>query len=91
MGRVRRHLVEGNYAKRIRIGGAVYAATVIEYLVTEVLELAGKEAKVVDRIRITPRHIMYGIRKDEELNSFMKDITIPFSGVVYSDSNEKVE
>jgi len=82
VGRVRRLLRKGRYAKRIRIGSAVYLATVLEYLVAEILEIAGNEAVLNKRKRIIPRHIMLGVRKDEELNVLFKDVTISNSGVL---------
>lgn len=82
VARVQRHLRKGNYANRIRVGSAVYAAVVLEYLVAEILELAGKEAADNKKVRIIPRHIMFAIRKDEELSDLLKDVTISNAGVL---------
>lgn len=60
----------------------MYTATVLEYLVAEILELAGKEAMQNEKKRIIPRHIMFAIRKDEELNNLLQGVTIANSGVV---------
>lgn len=60
----------------------MYAAVVLEYLVAEILELAGKEAAENNRMRITPRHIMFAIRKDGELDALLKNVTLSNSGVV---------
>lgn len=73
---------KGRYARRIRVGSAVYTATVLEYLTAEILELAGNEAERNKRMRINPRHIMFAIRKDEELNDLLKNVTISNGGVV---------
>lgn len=80
--RVHRHIRKGRYAKRIRIGAAVYAAVVLEYLVAEILELSGNEAAQNKKMRITPRHVMFAIRKDEELGDLLKNVTFSNSGVV---------
>lgn len=81
VGRVRRFLKNGNYANRIGVGSAVYAATVLEYLVAEILELAGNEAEKHKRKTINPRHIMLAIKQDEELNNLLQNVTISNSGV----------
>ncbi|XP_063994339.1 histone H2AX-like [Diachasmimorpha longicaudata] len=57
-------------------------AAVLEYLVTEVLELAGFAAKDNRKKRIIPRHIQLSIREDEELNELLRDLIIPQGGVV---------
>lgn len=72
------------YAKRIRIGSAVYTATVLEYLCAEILELAGNETVQAKKKRISPRHIMLAVRKDEELNHLLKHVAIAESGVLPS-------
>lgn len=55
----------------------VYMAAVLEYLVAEVLELAGNAANTSKKVRITPRHIKLGILNDSELDKL-------FTGVVLS-------
>ena len=48
----------------IRAGSAVYMAAVIEYLLAEVLELAGNCARDNKRKSIKPRHIMMAVEMD---------------------------
>eukprot|EP01125_Pyxidicula_operculata_P012557 TRINITY_DN4126_c0_g1_i1.p1 TRINITY_DN4126_c0_g1~~TRINITY_DN4126_c0_g1_i1.p1 ORF type:complete len:176 (-),score=55.34 TRINITY_DN4126_c0_g1_i1:63-590(-) len=82
VGRLHRHLKEGQYAKRIGIGAPVYLAAVLEYLTAEILELAGNAARDNNKIRIVPRHIMLAIRNDEELNKLLADVHITSGGVL---------
>lgn len=68
---------------RISDRAGLYAAAVMEYLVAEMLELAGIEAKEVKprRKRLHPRHIMLAVQQDEELKRLLKNVIIPGSGV----------
>merc|ERR1740138_1625652 len=79
---MRKSLKEGGFAKRVPVGGAIYLTAVIEYIVAEILELAGNAAKEQKKNRIIPRHIQLAIRNDEELNKYMKDVTIMNGGVL---------
>lgn len=80
--RVYRQLRRKRCANKIRMLSAVYTAVVLEYLVAEILEIAGIEAKQLNRKRIIPRHIMLGIKKDDELNRLLKGAVLSFCGVV---------
>ncbi|NWV45931.1 H2A2 protein, partial [Daphoenositta chrysoptera] len=82
VGRVYRVLRRGKYAGRIASGAAIYLAAVIEYMVTEVVELAGNVAHENKKTRILPRHILLAVRNDEELNKFFACVTIPQGGVL---------
>ncbi|KAL5278118.1 hypothetical protein ACFFRR_003019 [Megaselia abdita] len=79
---IRRNLRKGKFAKTIRVGSAVYMAAVLEYLVAEVLELSGNVARANKKSSITPRHVLLGIRTDEELNALCKSVTFPQSGTL---------
>ena len=79
VGQIERNLREGRYAN----GGfdreaPIYLAAVLEYLTSEILELAGNEVKndsMNNRIRIEPRHIQSAIRNDEELNRLIGNVS----------------
>jgi histone H2A len=82
VGRIARYLKEGGYASRISGSAPVYMAAVLEYIVAEVLELAGNAAKDNKRMRIVPRHIQLAVRNDEELNQFFGNAVIAQGGVL---------
>eukprot|EP01129_Flabellula_baltica_P004262 TRINITY_DN146_c0_g1_i1.p1 TRINITY_DN146_c0_g1~~TRINITY_DN146_c0_g1_i1.p1 ORF type:complete len:152 (+),score=39.91 TRINITY_DN146_c0_g1_i1:69-524(+) len=82
VGRLHRHLKQGQFAKRIGIGAPVYLAAVLEYLTAEILELAGNASRDNKRVRIVPRHIMLAIKNDTELNTLLSHVTIANAGVL---------
>ncbi len=82
VGRIGRFLKNGRYAKRVGAGAPVYMAAVLEYLVAEILELAGNAAKEGKKQRVIPRHIQLAVRNDEELNKFLGKVTIASGGVL---------
>ncbi|CAO1620277.1 unnamed protein product [Jaminaea pallidilutea] len=82
VGRIHRHLKNGNYAQRIGAGAPVYLAAVLEYLAAEILELAGNAARDNKKTRIIPRHLQLAIRNDEELNKLLGGVTISQGGVL---------
>ena len=57
-------------------------AAVLEYIVAEVLELAGNAAKDNKKLRVTPRHIQLAVRNDDELNAFFGNAVIASGGVL---------
>merc|ERR1719379_451371 len=82
VGRIARYLRNGRYAGRIGAGAPVYLAAVLEYIVAEVLELAGNAALDNKKNRIIPRHIQLALRSDDELNSFFGNAIIASGGVL---------
>ncbi|EER12562.1 histone H2A.1, putative [Perkinsus marinus ATCC 50983] len=71
VGRIARNLKKGRYAKRVGCGAPVYLTAVLEYLVAEILELAGYVARDHKKTRIIPRHIRLAVRNDEEHSKFL--------------------
>jgi len=82
VGRVHHFLKQGRYASRISAGAPVYLAAVLEYLCTEILELAGNAARDNKKARIIPRHLQLAVRNDEKLNKLLADVTIAAGGVL---------
>ena len=82
VSRIHRLLRKGNYAPRVGASAPVYLAAALEYLVSEVLELAGNAARDNKKVRIIPRHVQLAIRDDEELNELLAGVIIAQGGVL---------
>ncbi|XP_058830909.1 histone H2A-beta, sperm-like [Topomyia yanbarensis] len=82
VGRIHRLLKKGNYANRIGAGASVYLTAVMEYIATEILELAGNNARDARKVRIIPRHLMMAIEFDAELRQVLGHGTIPQAGII---------
>jgi len=82
VSRVHNKLKEGRYAKNVRVEAAVYTAAVLEYVVAEVLEIAGKVAQFYQKKRIFPRCIQITLIGDSELNILAGNAIIPQGGVM---------
>lgn len=63
-------------ARVVNTQAAVFTTAVLEYLVAEVLELAGECALQMKKKRIVPRHIMAAIKRDDELATFIPKATV---------------
>ncbi|XP_028173400.1 histone H2A-like [Ostrinia nubilalis] len=84
VGRIHKILRKGNFAPRIGSGAPIYLAAALEYLAAEILELAADAARDTKKSRVVPRHILFAIRNDEELNRMLSGVTISQGGVVPS-------
>jgi len=77
-----RSFLRKQFAGRIGAGAPIYLSATLEYLVAEVLELAGNAAQDCNYVRITPRHLMLAVRNDEELDRLVQHCIIPAGGVI---------
>ena len=80
--RVHRYLKQSQKGFNISAGSSVYLAATLEYLTSEVLELAGNCAHQLGKKTITPRHIQLAIRSDKELDQLLDGVTISGGGTL---------
>ena len=64
---------------RVSQPAAVFTTAVIEYLLAEILELAGNGARDSKKIKITARHLFEAVFNDEELANMFNKLKIEFS------------
>merc|ERR1712188_176253 len=82
VGRITRYLRNGRYSNRVSPGAGIFCSAVLEYLMAEVVELAGNACADNKRKTISPRHLMLAVRNDEELSQLFAKTVIPGSGVL---------
>jgi histone H2A len=82
VGRITRYLRKTRYSKRVSPGAGIFCSAVLEYLMAEVVELAGNACADNKRKTISPRHLMLAVRNDEELSQLFASAVIPGSGVL---------
>merc|ERR1711918_54492 len=81
VGRVGRFMKMGRYSHRVGKNAPIFLGAVLEYLVAEILEVAGHNAKSMKKNRIRPRNVMLAINDDEELQKLLGSVTISGAGV----------
>ncbi|VUZ57071.1 unnamed protein product [Hymenolepis diminuta] len=86
VGRVLRLLKKSKVVRtpRISVSAAIYLTSVLEYLTSEIADLAGRVIKSCKLKTVTPRSIMLAVHQDDELFKMMSKVTFPFSGVMPS-------
>ncbi len=84
VGRIASMLKKGRYARRVSASAAVYIASTLEYLTSELLELSVKSLAASNKKskRLTPRALTLAVRLDEDLGSLLSNVTISKGGVV---------
>ncbi len=80
VGRVRSHMRRVMPGYRLSEGVAVYMAAILEYLVTELLDISSAEAASAHKRRITPRHIKVALQSDNELAALFGKATLANAG-----------
>jgi histone H2A len=84
VGRIHRYLKK-KHDGPVSKTAAVYMAGVLEYLTSDVLELAVQEAKALKKKRITERSISLTFEKDKDLKQLIGKNTIIAGGGVLPD------
>ncbi|XP_039747853.1 histone H2A, sperm-like [Pararge aegeria] len=84
--KIHKMLKKGNFAPRIGSGASVFLAAVVEYLASEMLDLASEVAFQNQKSRLVPRHLLtpllFAIKNDEELSRMLTGVTISQGGVL---------
>mmetsp|Transcript_128354 Transcript_128354/g.247393 ORF Transcript_128354/g.247393 Transcript_128354/m.247393 type:complete len:171 (-) Transcript_128354:96-608(-) len=81
IAKVSKYLKRNGFSGRIQKTAPIFMTAVCEYIMGEILELAGNVAKDNKKNRITPRHIQLAVRGDEELSKYLGHVTIAGGGV----------
>ena len=81
VGRYNRLIKQGRFTNRTSKSAGVFMAAVIEYITSEICELASSAASEKNKLTITPRHIQLALSNDEELNKLFCDAMISKGGV----------
>ncbi|XP_022873903.1 uncharacterized protein LOC111392732 [Olea europaea var. sylvestris] len=82
VGRITGFLSNRKFDERVDAGALVCLSAILEYLVIEVLELTGNEARDKKKNRIAPRHKQLAVKIDEDLSKLLGNVTIANSGVL---------
>ena len=82
VSRFMRQMRQDRLSERIGKGAAICMAAVVEYLVSELLEISGNFAEEGGKKRINNRHLLLAVRNDDELRKLFSDIVIHEGGVL---------
>ena len=82
VARIAKLMKDGHYKERIGGGAPVYMSAAIQYICSEVTELACNLVEQQKKHRITARHIMMAIKQDPELNDLLGKGDFAQCGVV---------
>ena len=81
VGRVHCYLKPYNYSECVGASASVYLAAVMEYLVTEILELVGNRAQDKRKLKINSWYLQFAIKSDKELSQLLSDVIFPYPSV----------
>jgi len=80
---VRRKLLRSGRVKKVKSEAAVYMAAVLEYIVAELMEIAGNCAQALKIKTIKPRHMRLAVDEDDEFKELFESahVVLPGAGV----------
>ena len=67
VARVNKYLKKNSGLKRVGGSAPVYATAIVEYVVSELLDVAGNVTSAAGRKTVSPEDLMKGLRGDKEL------------------------
>ncbi|XP_038175240.1 histone H2A-Bbd type 1-like [Arvicola amphibius] len=73
VSRVDHYLREGKYSRRLSSSAPVFLAGVLEYIASNILDLAGEEAHTNGKKRITPEHVYQVVENNQQLHELFGD------------------
>ncbi|XP_078090359.1 histone H2A-like [Mustelus asterias] len=82
VGHIHQLLRKGHYAKWVGAGVPVYLATMLKYLTTDILKLAGNAAQDNKTTHVIPHHLQLNIHDNEELNKLLGGVIIAQASVL---------
>jgi len=74
------HKVKRELNLKCTLTAATFLTSVVEYMISEIVEISTNCALDQKKKSICPRHVMLAIRNDEELETFFKGVTFTCSG-----------
>jgi histone H2A len=72
--RISKYLRTHSVATKQGVGAGVALAAGMEYLISEILELAGNATRDLKKTTIKPRHVLFAVRGDEELDALFRRV-----------------
>ncbi|XP_052027562.1 histone H2A-Bbd type 1-like [Apodemus sylvaticus] len=73
VSKIERLLQERNLPKRLNSSAPVFLAGVLEYVTSNILDLAGQEAHTSGKKLISPENLTTAVQNNEELRHLFKD------------------
>jgi len=70
-----RYIAGNKIPNRFSQGSIIFMTAVIEYVIAELCEVSGREARSINATTIFKRHLDIAVEKDEELMNFLKIMT----------------
>ncbi|EGW02413.1 histone H2A-Bbd type 1 [Cricetulus griseus] len=73
LDRIERFFRDGNFSQRLSASAPVFLAGVLEFLTSNILDLAGREAHANGTRLITPEHVTQVVQNNDQLREVFKE------------------